>query len=62
MLYTVIGALDGNVADAERESDRLAGIPDVAGEDGENRVEHAFPPSAPARSPSRCRWRTVQRR
>src|SRR4051812_47776422 len=49
-------------ADAEREADGLPGLRDVAGGGGEDVTEHSFPPSAPARSPSRCRWRTGQQR
>src|SRR5215469_12834350 len=49
--------------DSEGEADRLAGIRDVAGRCGEDVADHfRFLLSAPARSPSRCRWRTGRRR
>src|SRR5437899_9079582 len=38
-------------ADAERQTDGLAGLGHVAGGRGEDGSEHSFPPSAPARSP-----------
>src|SRR5262249_38858371 len=50
-------------AEAEREPDGLPCLRDVPARGGEDRGEHLRPLlSAPARSPSRCRWRTVQRR
>src|SRR5437763_4400064 len=49
--------------DSESEPDRLAGLRYVAGRRGEDVADHfGFLLSAPARSPSRCRWRTGQRR
>src|SRR5262245_56671679 len=48
--------------DSEGEADRLAGIRDVAGRCGEDAEHIRFLLSAPARSPSRCRWRTERRR
>ena len=40
MLYTVIGALDGNVADAERKADGLSRFCDIAGRGGEDVTQH----------------------
>src|SRR5690242_15372724 len=51
--------------DAERKADRLAGLGDITGRRGdESQSGHGAASllSARARSPSRCRWRTVQRR
>src|SRR5580765_5002143 len=55
---------EGAEADAERETDRLSGLRDVArrGGDQVECSEHVVPPSAPARLPSRCRWLTGRRR
>ena len=49
-------------ADTEREADRLSGLGHVTGGGGENSSKHVNLLSAPARSPSRCRWRTGRRR
>src|SRR5262249_10658751 len=48
-------------ADAEGETDRLAGFGDIARRCCEKRVQNSLL-SAPARSPSRCRWRIGRRR